>query len=501
MVENTVPNLVDIQNYNPHDVRNNNNSEENHKPNLNNSTTGTDLLCHMLANQEKIRPMSDTEREKAENKIRRNMVESSDDTTSRASSTSSSSSRSSSSSKESSEDEKESVGNYVNNNKNTQGHLHSQQYPRGIPSQMNNSQYARTVESFEDQRLKKLDMLRKLGELAEKNIKLSRNYTLDDSLEDMETEYHIHRSIRSKRNAVNLMGNVMMDAIYGLEMVNESYNPFDLKLKGWSEQINADMDGYNDVFGDLYEKYNKPGRTVAPEIKLLLMLTGSAIKFHMTQASFLNNALSRCGARDVLDSDPQLKDRLNAQAAQYAAQNAVKQAESMKKFSDRQHEVASNQMVELENIRKYQEQAAMMNNRINTLQEQLNPHQGTIPAPNMQNGLQLSHIYANQHVSSPTVIPIQYPQNQQTHAQQVAHSEALRQHDIAEQLKEMQGRDTVRFARNMGKKNNETDTHATDASVNMSVMTVDTSNNNADSDTQRPRKGRQRKKYIKINTS
>ena len=39
--------------------------------------------------------------------------------------------------------------------------------------------------------------------------------------------------------------------------------------------MSADINSYYDVFGELYEKYSQPGKSVAPEIKLMMMVSGS----------------------------------------------------------------------------------------------------------------------------------------------------------------------------------------------------------------------------------
>ena len=137
----------------------------------------------------------------------------------------------------------------------------------------------------EAQMLKKLDMLRKLGELAQYGVKLSQNYNMSSDYFTMKYEYEVHKNIRAKQNSVNWMSSLMLNCIYGVEILNDKYNPFDLKLKNWSEQINADINNYYDIFGEIYEKYNKPGKNMSPELKLILMVSGSALKFH------LNNTL------------------------------------------------------------------------------------------------------------------------------------------------------------------------------------------------------------------
>ena len=103
----------------------------------------------------------------------------------------------------------------------------------------------------EAQMLKKLDMLRKLGELAQYGVKLSQNYNMSSDYFTMKYEYELHKNIRAKQNSVNWMSSLMLNCIYGVEILNDKYNPFDLKLKNWSEQINADINNYYDIFGEI----------------------------------------------------------------------------------------------------------------------------------------------------------------------------------------------------------------------------------------------------------
>jgi hypothetical protein len=158
-----------------------------------------------------------------------------------------------------------------------------------IPTAQN---YVLTVD---DERLRKLDMLRNLGELVQNGIKLSQNYNMNSDYCTMKCEYDLHKGIRAKQNAINWLSSILLNCIYGIEILNDRYNPFDLKLKGWSEQMNADAHNYYEVFGELYEKYNKPGKSMPPEIKLILMITGSAVKFHLTN-TLMSNLSSMTGA-------------------------------------------------------------------------------------------------------------------------------------------------------------------------------------------------------------
>lgn len=165
-------------------------------------------------------------------------------------------------------------------------------------------------ETPEEKQLKKLDMLRKLCELAQAGCKLSQNYNMDSDYTTMKYEYEMHTGIRAKYNAIKWMQNLGLNLVYGLEMANEKYNPFDLKLKGWSEVMNTDIDSYYDIFGELYEKYQTPGKPIPPEIKLLFMVSASAIKIHLTHTM----ASQFSTPQDLLNKDPQLAEQLRQKA-------------------------------------------------------------------------------------------------------------------------------------------------------------------------------------------
>ena len=52
----------------------------------------------------------------------------------------------------------------------------------------------------------------------------------------------------------------MLAAVTGLEFLNNRFDPFDFKLDGWSEQVNEDLGDYDEIFGELHEKYNSKGK-------------------------------------------------------------------------------------------------------------------------------------------------------------------------------------------------------------------------------------------------
>ena len=223
--------------------------------------------------------------------------------------------------------------------------------------------------SEEGKMLKRLDMLRKLGELAQYKVKLSQNYNMNSDYFTMKYEYQLHTNIRAKQNFVNWTSSLMLNCIYGLEILNEKYNPWELKLTGWSEQINADITNYYDVFGEIYEKYNKPGKSMSPELKLVLMLGGSALKFHLNNVAISNklgiptpsfngmingptsgptNGSGPMGSSNSTGQDSRMIEQMRQQAALDRMRDENrKQSEALQKKSESEHEIAAKQMQDM----------------------------------------------------------------------------------------------------------------------------------------------------------
>jgi hypothetical protein len=139
--------------------------------------------------------------------------------------------------------------------------------------------------SKEDLLKEKFKYLRKLETLEKKGVELSKKYTMESSLQEMIGEYETIVEEKNKSNSVKFQGNMLMTIINGIEFLNTKFDPFDIKLDGWSEQIQENINDYDDVFAELYEKY-KTKASMAPELKLLFQLGGSAMMVHMTNTMF-----------------------------------------------------------------------------------------------------------------------------------------------------------------------------------------------------------------------
>lgn len=156
----------------------------------------------------------------------------------------------------------------------------------------------------------KFKYLRKLEELERKGVKLSRKYNMDSPLTEMQGEYEMIVDEKEKSASSKFQGRMLMAAVTGLEFLNNRFDPFDVKLDGWAEQINENLDDYDEIFGELHDKYKSKAK-MAPELKLLFQLGGSAIMVHMTNTMFKS---AMPGMDDIMRQNPELMQQFTQAA-------------------------------------------------------------------------------------------------------------------------------------------------------------------------------------------
>ena len=152
--------------------------------------------------------------------------------------------------------------------------------------------------------------LQKLEQLEKKGVKLTKHYDMESNLLEMKGEYESIVAEKEKTNAVKFQGKMLMACITGLEFLNNKFDPFDVKIDGWSEQINENIDDYDEIFAELHDKY-KSKATMAPELKLLFQLGGSALMVHMTNSMFKS---SMPGVDDIMRQNPDLMQQFTSAA-------------------------------------------------------------------------------------------------------------------------------------------------------------------------------------------
>jgi hypothetical protein len=164
----------------------------------------------------------------------------------------------------------------------------------------------------------KFKYLRKLEALEAKGVTLTKKYNMDSSLLEMQGEYEMIMDEKSKQNSIKFQGNMLMACINGIEFLNNRFDPFDIKLDGWSDQVNENLNDYDDIFSELHDKY-KSKASLAPELKLLFQLGGSAMMIHMTNTLFKS---SMPGMDDILRQNPDLMRQFQTAAVNSMGQSS-----------------------------------------------------------------------------------------------------------------------------------------------------------------------------------
>ena len=156
--------------------------------------------------------------------------------------------------------------------------------------------------SKEEEMQEKFKYLKKLEDLEKKGINLSKRYNMDSDLKEMMGEYQSILAEKEKSNSIKFQGKMLMACITGIEFLNNKFDPFDVKLDGWGEQLNENIEEYDELFAELHEKYKSKAK-MAPELKLLFQLGGSAMMVHMSNTLFKS---SMPGMDDIMRQNPEL---------------------------------------------------------------------------------------------------------------------------------------------------------------------------------------------------
>ena len=148
----------------------------------------------------------------------------------------------------------------------------------------------------------KADLLNKLSRLSKKGFSVNPRLNAYSSIGELTTEYKRIMYGIEVDQSVKFSRRMMVACVSGLEFLNKRYNPIDVHLDGWSESVMENLDDYDGVFEELYVKY-KTKMHVAPEVKLIMMLGGSAMMFHLTNSMF---KAAIPNMNDVMKQNPDL---------------------------------------------------------------------------------------------------------------------------------------------------------------------------------------------------
>jgi len=161
--------------------------------------------------------------------------------------------------------------------------------------------------------LEKKEILYQFDRLRSKGVNVPYSFTMNSDLNEMRTSYERIKREKEIDASVRFQRKMMMGFVTGFEFLNNRYDPFTVELNGWSEQVHETLDDYDDIFEELHEKYNATGSDMAPELRLMISLGGSAFMFHLTKRMFSNSKLPK--VEEVLQKNPELMRKFQEASA------------------------------------------------------------------------------------------------------------------------------------------------------------------------------------------
>ena len=166
----------------------------------------------------------------------------------------------------------------------------------------------------EAEKKEKTEFLNKLQRLEQKGFPVSRKFTMDNSLEEVKAEYFRLVDARNLETSIKFQRQMLMGAITGMEWLNGRFDPFDIKLDGWSESVHENVEDFDEIFEELYDKYKDRGK-MSPEMRLVMAIGGSGFMCHVSNSFFRSKMPTM---DDVLKRNPELARQMAAAAASQA---------------------------------------------------------------------------------------------------------------------------------------------------------------------------------------
>lgn len=163
---------------------------------------------------------------------------------------------------------------------------------------------------LEKEKQDKIEYLNKLQRLESKGYPVSKRFTMDNPFEEIKQEYTRLVDARNLEGSLRFQRQMLMGAITGIEWMNDKFDPFDIKLEGWSESVHTNVEDFDEIFEELYDKYKDRGK-MAPEMRLMMAVAGSGFMCHVSNSFFRQKMPTM---DDVLKSNPMLAKQM-AQAA------------------------------------------------------------------------------------------------------------------------------------------------------------------------------------------
>ena len=146
---------------------------------------------------------------------------------------------------------------------------------------------------------------------------MSRKFSIKDTYKSIKAEYELHNKRIKGQTGINLAKSFLCFSVRCVEWGNDKFDFVGDKLTGWSTHFQSNIDDFDDVLEELYEKYSS-NINMAPELKLLFLVVQSAVMYglmkHLTSSESIGNILQANSgmmnmiANKVMNSNTEAKE-------------------------------------------------------------------------------------------------------------------------------------------------------------------------------------------------
>jgi len=156
----------------------------------------------------------------------------------------------------------------------------------------------------------KMDLLYRYGRLEGNGYKSGLSLNMRTPLETLRSEINKLERMRNVQISIRTQRKLLISFASGTEYCNKSYNPYKFALDGWSGDVLENIGDYDEVFEELHDKY-KDSVQMAPELKLLTMVGGSGLMFHLSNTLFKSSTPQ---LNDILQKNPDIMAQIQREA-------------------------------------------------------------------------------------------------------------------------------------------------------------------------------------------
>lgn len=93
----------------------------------------------------------------------------------------------------------------------------------------------------------KADLLNRISRLSKKGLQTSSKFTIYSDIEDIRAEYKRLMYSIEVDQSIKFQRRMLVACVSGIEFLNKKFDPFDLELDGWSENVMENQEDYDTV--------------------------------------------------------------------------------------------------------------------------------------------------------------------------------------------------------------------------------------------------------------